>query len=153
MRESKLWEWLLVVVPAGHYSRVESGDTSPGFPDVDWQIGTRDHSFSGKFELKFAHKGQTTIPFKSDDEGLHRSQRLWFREHLKYGGKNSWIIAEITREEILVIPGKYYHRFNGATIEELREISTVTLSRKEPRLSAKKLLRIMTQEEKPSEAR
>jgi hypothetical protein len=69
--EANLWEWLRdVALPLGQYSRIESGDTSPGFPDVHAQVGP-----SGCFtiELKFAKHPGARIPF-TKKHGMRRSQ-------------------------------------------------------------------------------
>ena len=52
MNEDSTWEWLRdITLPEGHYSRVESAFTSPGFPDVDYCLGL---GCSGQIELKYS---------------------------------------------------------------------------------------------------
>ena len=127
MKESNLWDWLReVVLPLGHYSRIESPDTAPGFPDVQFQVGEG----CGTIELKANHR-PAKIPFPDEEKGLHTSQRVWIRENLSHGGI-VWIIAE-TPGVIYIIHGKDADKFNGATHEELIDMSWNTMSRGDPK--------------------
>ena len=126
MSETNLWKWLSEsVLPEGHYSRIESPDTAPGFPDVHYQI--RD-DISGTLELKFARRPNARVPFKNERDGLHKSQKVWIRQELHHGG-TVWIVAQV-QDWIFVIPGRYAERFNGASVRELESMSSVILNRK-----------------------
>ena len=59
MNEGNTWDWLRdVALPLGHYSRIESPDTAPGFPDVHYEI----EFHSGTFELK-CNMRNARVPF------------------------------------------------------------------------------------------
>lgn len=135
--EAGLWGWLRdVALPIGHYSRVESPDTSPGFPDVDYVVDGR----PGKIELKHA-RGKTKPPFKNEDDGIHKSQRIWIREHVRNGG-TVWIFAEI-KDQVYIIPGRCAAKINGNSISWLDELSVAKLTITEPREAAKILKELL----------
>ena len=125
MSEKRLWDWLGGVLPPGQFSRVESPDTSPGFPDVHYQLVS---GITGTIELKFAHHPEAEIPFKGEKDGLHKSQRIWIRDNIRCGGRVH-IIAEVT-PLIFIIPGIMASQFNGATYLKLKGISIHVLERK-----------------------
>lgn len=125
MSEANLWEWLRdVALPLGQYSRIESGDTAPGFPDVHCQLGP---GISPTLELKFARHPDREIPF-SKVSGMRRSQIIWIRENMRSGGV-VWIIAEVT-PEIFIIGGQYAGIINGSTIDQLHEMAEKVLQSK-----------------------
>lgn len=136
--ESGLWSWLRdEVLPIGQYSRIESGETSPGFPDVDCQIlFPRRRVISFKLELKHSKHPQRTNPF-NDRDGVRKSQKKWIRDNTEFGGL-VWIVAEVG-EEVFVIPGKYVHRINGASLKALHKYSDVVLPRRDSKLAYEKL--------------
>jgi hypothetical protein len=132
MNESNLWWWLRdIALPYGHYSRIESPDTAPGFPDVHYQVGP---DSCGTLELK-ANDQPAKVPFPDEDKGLHVSQLKWIKHNVKYGGI-VWIIAE-TPGAIYIIHGKDADRFNGATHEELIEMSWNVMHRTAPKQATK----------------
>ncbi len=138
MNESNLWEWLRdIALPEGQYDRIESPDTASGYPDVTFQLG---YTLSGTIELKYSELKK--IPFPNEDKGLHKSQRRWFRRNLSYGG-NCWIIAEVP-PSIYVMHGSVYREFNGATREDLFELSVATLNRESPESAPKILHNLLT---------
>lgn len=113
MAEVQLWKTLKPWLPQGHYSRVESPDTSPGIPDVNYRI----MSAEGWIELKDTRTRTPTVPFPNEDKGLRRSQLIWIPEHVSFGAI-VWIAARV-HEDIYWIPGKYAGAFNGATMKRL----------------------------------
>ncbi len=133
MNESNTWDFMKIVLPLGHYSRIESHDTAPGFPDVHYQIPP---GICGTMELKCAKNAQATIPFPADSEqgGLRRSQLKWIKDNLEFNG-TVWIVAEVT-PYIHIIPGSRATKFNGATRLQLFEISKMVLNRKLPKQAA-----------------
>ena len=142
MSEANLWEWLRdVALPLGQYSRIETGDTSPGFPDVHAQVGP-----CGCFtiELKFAKHAGARIPF-TKKHGMRRSQIKWIRENLRQGGV-VWIIAEVT-PSIFVIGGHRVKDINGATMEELVEMADHILYKKAPKVAAEVLNKILLEDQ------
>jgi len=139
MNESNLWWWLRdVVLPKGHYSRIESANTSPGFPDVHYQL---EQDRSGTIELKYQQRN-LKVPFTDEKKGLRDSQRRWIKNSLKYWG-TVWIIAEAV-PDIFVIHGSEADEFNGSTRENLHKISVVVLNRDHPEKAAEELERILT---------
>lgn len=142
MSEANLWEWLRdVALPLGQYSRIESGDTSPGFPDVHCQLGPR---VSPTLELKFAKHPTARIPF-TKKSGMRRSQIKWIRENLRNGGV-VWIIAEVT-PYIYVIEGKHADEINGTTHEEISEMASHILYKKAPETAAQILDMILKEKD------
>lgn len=128
MNESNLWEWLRDIgLPTGHYSRIESPDTAPGFPDVHYQVG---ETGCGTIELKANHR-PAKVPFPDEEKGLHKSQLKWIRSNILCGGI-VWIIAE-TPGAIYIIHGKDADRFNGATHQELIDMAWEMIYRNAPK--------------------
>lgn len=125
--EARLWEWLKDALPLGHYSRVESPDTSPGFPDVDCQItdGTG-NSLSFKMELKHSRTVRAKHPF-SDKTGVRKSQKVWWRDYTRHEGVG-WFVCEIAGF-VYIIPGKHAKIINGVTINEIHKMSECILDR------------------------
>ena len=127
MNESNLWEWLRdVSLPLGQYSRIESPDTAPGFPDVHYQVGK---DGCGTLELKATDRA-LRVPFPDEEKGLHKSQKRWIRDNIQAGGV-CWIIAE-TPGVIYIIHGRAYNEFNGANHDALIEMSWQTINRDDP---------------------
>ena len=134
MNESNLWEWLRdIALPYGHYSRIESPDTAPGFPDVHYQVGEKG---TGTLELKATDRA-LKVPFPNEEKGLHKSQLRWIKDNLKHGGI-VWIIAEVPGV-IYLLHGKHAKWFNGATHDQLIEMAWSVLNRDNPRTAAKTL--------------
>ena len=134
MNEASLWEWLRdVALPLGQYSRIESPDTAPGFPDVHFQVTKGKTSTSGTLELKATDRNMR-VPFPNEEKGLHTSQLRWIRDNVKEGGI-VWIIAE-TPGIIYIIHGKEAAKFNGATHEDLVELAWNMIHRDNPKGAA-----------------
>lgn len=121
MSEKSLWSWIRPYLPQGHYTRIESPDTSPGVPDVNYIVGGTE----GWIELKEARHAKSEVPFPTEETGLHRTQIIWIEEHVTYEGR-VWIAARIDRQ-ILWIPGKYARAFNGAPRHRLDFFSALTI--------------------------
>lgn len=141
MNENNTWEWLRdIALPEGHYSRIESPDTAPGFPDVHFEIGM----VSGVIELKY---GTGHVPFPNEEKGLHKTQLRWFKKSVREGG-NCWIIAEVDSRElgpsIYVIHGSEYEQFNGATRNELFHMSVAVVYREKPAIAPEILHNLLT---------
>jgi len=131
MNEDNLWDWLRdVVLPLGHYSRIESPDTAPGFPDVHYQVGKRG---CGTLELKATDR-KLRVPFPDEEKGLHRSQLKWIRDNVNVGGI-VWIIAE-TPDVIYLIHGINAAKFNGAKHKDLYHMSWESMHRDDPKQAA-----------------
>lgn len=138
MNESNLWDWLRdVSLPLGHYSRIESPDTAPGFPDVHYQVGKEG---CGTLELKATDRA-LRVPFPDEEKGLHKSQLRWIKANVNAEGV-VWIIAE-TPGIIYIVHGKDAAKFNGASHEDLIEMSWETMSRGDPKQAARILDRAL----------
>lgn len=134
MSEVNLWKWLKPYLPQGHYSRVESPDTSPGIPDVQYRITKAD----GFIELKDARSKNPLIPFPDVDKGLHISQLNWIRDQITFGGI-VWVVARVG-PLIYWIPGKNAPAFNGATMKRFKYLSTYVHGDKPDTRKLKQLL-------------
>lgn len=121
MSETKLWTWLHPYLPKGAYTRIETGETGPGTPDVFYQIGP---GAAGWFELKFSNS--LSIPFPNAEKGLRKSQRVWIPRNVKAGGIIH-IVAQVGGS-ILFVPGTYAQRFNGVSYDKLKEWSRLQLN-------------------------
>ena len=83
--EGDLWlQFAEHMKPYGHFSRVESPETSDGIPDVDFCIGGTE----GHIELKFNDFNRR----KPKKEFIRPSQVRWFRKRIKEGG-HPWLFA------------------------------------------------------------
>jgi hypothetical protein len=139
MKESNTWEWLRdVALPLGQYSRIESPDTAPGFPDIHYQI---DMNACGTIELK-CNRHNAKIPFPNEVKGLHRSQLRWIEANVARWG-TVWVIAEV-RHCIYVIHGTEADRINGSTNEELAELASAIVYREKPEEATKILNSLLT---------
>ena len=131
MNEANLWEWLRdVSLPLGQYSRIESPDTAPGFPDVHYQVGK---DGCGTLELKATDRA-SRVPFPDEEKGLHKTQLRWIKKNVEEGGI-VWIIAE-TPGVIYILHGKDAAKINGATHERLINMSWNTMSRNDSKGAA-----------------
>ena len=117
MSEQALWETLRGLVPRGQYSRIESPDTAPGFPDVQYQL--RGPTVSGTIELKVS-RHRVGVPFRNEDEGLHLSQKIWIKENVANGGI-CWVAARVN-DKLYWVHGRFANEFNGR--EYLSQIAT-----------------------------
>ena len=96
MSESALWKDMKKNIGhLGHFSRVESHETSSGIPDVDFCInGTEGH-----IELKFS---------RDKTPKIRSSQVTWFRRRRKEGG-NPWLFTH------MILKGKDYYLLHDAS--------------------------------------
>ncbi len=137
MNEDSLWEWLRdISLPHGHYARVESSHTAPGFPDVDYCLGL---DASGQIELKYSKLLDIPFPGKP---GLRTTQLKWIKMRVAFQGY-VFVIAEAP-PDIYVIPGNAIEEFNGATREKLSKISVGILNREDPMDAHYQLHNILT---------
>jgi len=130
MSEARLWSWLKDVLPLGHYSRIETGDTAPGFPDVYCRFSTEN---AVTLELKHARRPRDQIPF-TEKRGIRKSQVIWIREELRHGGP-VWLVLEVA-PLVLVLWGGFAPRINGATRDSLKEWATLILEKSSPETAA-----------------
>ena len=103
----------------GHYSRIESNDTCPGFPDVHYTYQGQ----TGGMELKSHPFPNSLYPFAGEKFGLRKSQRIWIRDELAVGGKVILVLQ--TRQNIYFVDGSYYEDIERWKIEDLSKTSEV----------------------------
>jgi hypothetical protein len=77
----------------GDVSFVESKETSPGIPDLNWCI----QSLEGWTELKYSYKGE--LP------EIRPLQRRWTKNRIKAGGYVSWMCYHSPSDMIYIISG------------------------------------------------
>lgn len=111
-KEAQLWKWLSGRLPEGHFCRVESGDTSPGIPDVygrlpGSRLGTR--SIVTWLELKVESSPTAKKPLKK--RGLRPDQIRWINTELGSGG-SVWIVVRL---------GKRVHFVNGFFADKIND--------------------------------
>lgn len=72
------WTYLQKHLPKeGHYTRIESHDTAPGFPDVVYTL----NGTTGFIELKDAKRPGAKYPFKGES-GLRAAQIRWMVDEI-----------------------------------------------------------------------
>lgn len=106
MSEADFWTEIRVAIgDYGHFSRVESPETSPGIPDLDFCID----GVEGHIELKY---GDTTKTPK-----IRPTQVRWFRDRVNNGGR-PWLF-------VLLVTGKakHYLLFHGAQVPSLSRVN------------------------------
>lgn len=139
MNEASTWEWLRdVALPLGQYSRIESPNTAPGFPDVYYQI---EMHASGTIELK-CNRRNDKIPFRDEKKGMRASQLRWIEANVARWG-NVWVIAEV-KHCIYVIHGTEAAGINGSTNEQLAALATAIVYREDPQTATKILHSLLT---------
>lgn len=99
--EAKMWKHLrtklLYTGCLGHFTRIESGATVLGQPDVNYCI----KGCEGNLELKFAKK-------ENDMLILRPSQYQWMNQRIMCGAKNVWILAHISETKTwMLIHGRH----------------------------------------------
>jgi len=125
MSEQNLWSWLRLYLPEGEYSRIESGDTSAGIPDVYYQVSPQT---SGFLELKFSHRPNSPVPFKDYEDGIRFSQEIWISRNVQRGA-HVLIVAQVG-ERVLFIPGEHVKEFNGSSMNQLENLACLRLYKK-----------------------
>ena len=142
MAEDRLWEWLHPRLPRGQYTRIESGDTGPGFPDVHYQIRP---GVSGTIELKDARHPRSARPF-TDEHGIRPSQIRWITDNLQCGG-TVWIFARVGSRTFM-IPGFYCRAINNASTSDLEAMSVAVLPARGGESTWRKVQRLIAKMEK-----
>lgn len=81
MSEGAFWKEIKKNVRCGHWDRIESHATAPGFPDTTFTIDGR----SGKMELKYA---------RNEVPEIRAAQVRWFKREVANGG-TPWLFSKI----------------------------------------------------------
>lgn len=112
-------------MPVGsHFSRIESHDTCPGFPDVDYTYQQK----SGTIELKCNPFPVGDFPFQGEKHGLRKAQHLWIRDELTAGGRV--ILCLQAEETIFFLEGKYHDMLDSMNLERLTKAASLIWTRK-----------------------
>lgn len=103
----------------GHISMVESPETSPGIPDLNWCLRGRE----GWTELKVSKAGESP--------DIRPAQRAWIRRRVVVGGNVSLLLYNNVDQAIITLQGEsledvktlkdWYEHGHRITIEEMRD--------------------------------
>jgi hypothetical protein len=121
--EAGLWDYLRPWLHGVHYSRIESLETSPGFPDVHYTI----NGVSGTIELKCQPRPSGSYPFAGVKKGLRRTQRTWISEELLAGGKVLLILQ--AKATIFFVRGHFWRSLDHFTLDDISDISELIWTR------------------------
>lgn len=120
MSESSFWKYLSKLLPKeGHYSRIESPDTAPGFPDVHYTLNGN----SGTIELKDAKRPGAKHPFKGQS-GLRRSQITWMTAECDAGGR-VFLALQCGGRVYLLKVDLYFDELHRMTEDDINRVATV----------------------------
>jgi hypothetical protein len=121
MSEASFWKYLSKLLPKeGHYTRIESPDTAPGFPDVHYTLEWA----SGTIELKDAKHPNTKHPFKGES-GLRLSQIRWMKKEID-GAKGRVILAlQCGNRMYLLKADLYYDELHRMTEDDIARVAMV----------------------------
>jgi hypothetical protein len=104
-------------MPVGtHFSRIESLDTAPGFPDVHYTL----KGMTGSMELKCQEFPTGEFPFKDE---LRKSQKEWIADELAAGGKVILVLQ--CRQMIYFLDGLYANQLDSMTELDCNERAVV----------------------------
>jgi hypothetical protein len=123
LSENRLWKWLRsgVLPERGSYSRIETGDTCPGVPDVYYRFPEG----NGWLELKFDRHPSWPAPFHKDDDGLHLSQRTWIADEVRKGGR-VFVVAELEKR-VIWMDMRITHAANYNDLSRIELFDTASL--------------------------
>lgn len=125
MSEASFWNYLRRLLPlGGHYSRIESHDTSAGFPDVHYTL----NGSSGTIELKDAKHPGSKYPFRWTS-GLRRSQVTWIRSEIEAEG-NVILALQCGDWVYLLKADAYYDELHRMTEEDISRVARVKWRKK-----------------------
>lgn len=120
MSEASFWKYLCKLLPKeGHYSRIESHDTSVGFPDVAYTLNGN----SGTIELKDAKRPGAKYPF-SKESGLRKSQLRWIEAEVTAHG-NVGLALQCGDRVYLLNAAFFYAELHQMTEEEIARVAKV----------------------------
>lgn len=120
--EASFWKYLRKLLPKeGHYTRIESHDTAPGFPDVHYTLnGNR-----GLIELKDAKRPGAKYPF-SRESGLRSSQITWIDTELEANGDERLFLALQCGDRVYLLKAAlYYDELHRMTEDAIIRVASV----------------------------
>lgn len=125
MSETSFWTYLRKLLPKeGHYTRIESHDTAPGFPDVHYTLNGN----SGTIELKDAKRPGAKHPFKGES-GLRRSQITWMTQQCDADGR-VFLALQCGDRVYLLKADLYFDELHRMTEDDIARVSTVNWVKK-----------------------
>lgn len=129
MSEASFWDYLRKLLPKeGHYTRIESHDTAPGFPDVHYTLSGN----SGVIELKDAKRPGAKYPFRGKS-GLRASQITWMNEYLAADGDRAFLALQCGDRVYLLRAELYYDELHRMTEDDINRVATVKWKKGERR--------------------
>lgn len=120
MSEASFWSYLRKLLPKeGHYTRIESHDTTSGFPDVHYTL----NGVSGTIELKDAKRPGAKHPFKGES-GLRKSQITWMTDECEQDG-NVFLALQCGDRVYLLRALLYFDELHRMTEDDIGRVATV----------------------------
>lgn len=120
MSEASFWKYLSKLLPKeGHYTRIESPDTAPGFPDVHYTL----NSNSGVIELKDAKRPGAKYPF-SGQSGLRKAQINWMLREDDQGGR-IFLALQCGDRVYLLKAALYFDELHRMTEDDISRVAAV----------------------------
>ena len=120
MPEASFWDYLRKLLPKdGHYTRVESPDTAPGYPDVHYTL----NGYSGTIELKDAKRPGAKCPF-SGQSGLRKSQINWMTWECDAGGR-VFLALQCGDRVYILKADLYFDELHWMTEEQIARVATL----------------------------
>lgn len=115
------WAYLKKQLPTeGHYSRVESHDTEPGFPDVVYTL----NGTTGFIELKDAKRPGAKHPF-SGESGLRKAQIRWMEGEIDVAEGRVFLALQCGDRVYILDAALYYDELHKMTEDDLTEVAKV----------------------------
>lgn len=121
MSEASFWKYLSKLLPQdGHFTRIESHDTAPGFPDVHYTLDGK----SGTIELKDAKCPGAKYPFRGKS-GLRKSQITWMEQEIDMAQGRVLLALQCGDRVYLLKADLYYDELHRMTEEQIFRVATV----------------------------
>ncbi len=121
MSEASFWGYLRKLLPKeGHYTRIESHDTAPGFPDVHFTL----NGTSGTIELKDAKRPGAKYPFKGES-GLRPAQIRWIAEEIDNAEGRVFLALQCGDRVYILKADLYYDELHRMTEEQISRVSVI----------------------------
>jgi hypothetical protein len=119
--EASFWKYLVKLLPKedAHYSRIESHDTSAGFPDVHYTLNGN----SGTIELKDAKRPGAKYPFKGQS-GLRKSQIDWMTRECDAGGR-VFLALQCGASVYILKADLYFDELHQMTEDDISRVASV----------------------------
>lgn len=121
MSEASFWKYLSKLLPKeGHYTRIESHDTAPGFPDVHYTL----NGVTGTIELKDAKRPGAKHPFKGES-GLRSAQIRWMKDQIDNAEGRVLLALQCGNRVYLLKADLYYDELHRMAEEQIARVAIV----------------------------